>query len=108
MSSQGYWIDSANRKEHSSNFHELTNVIQQGETVVLSGEKKLVNSPSGWSMVVSVEIRLNLKTMTGEHIQVDDGSWHDSDAEKSRTHYNWLDGECRYEYNGLNWRNPSN
>ena len=59
-------------------------------------------------MVVSVEIKLNLKTMTGEHIQVDDGSWHDSDAEKSSTHYNWLDGECRYEYNGLNWRNSSN
>ena len=108
ISSQGYWIDLANRKAHSSNFHELTNVIQQGETVVLSGEKKLVNSPSGWSMVVSVEIKLNLKTMTGEHIQVDDGSWHDSDAEKSSTHYNWLDGECRYEYNGLNWRNSSN
>ena len=98
--SQDYWIDLANRKAHSSNFHELTNVIQKGDMLILSGEKKHVNRASGKRMVVAVEIKLNLKTMTGEHIQVDDGSWLDSDMEKSRTHYNWLDGECRYEYNG--------
>ena len=102
-SSQDYWIDLANRKAHSSNFHQLDNVIQKGDTLILSGEKKLVSS-IGKTMVVAVEIKLNLKTMTGEESQVDDGSWLDSDMEKSRTHYNWLDGECRYEYNGLNFR----
>ena len=107
MSSQDYWIDLANRKAHSSNFHQLDNVIQKGETLTLGGEKKLVNSTSGKEVVIAVEIKLNLKTMTGEQSQVDDGSWLDSDMEKTRTHYYSLDGECRYEYNGLNFRKSS-
>ena len=105
-SSQDYWIDLANRKAHSSNFHQLDNVIQKGDTLILSGEKKLVSS-IGKTMVVAVEIKLNLKTMTGEESQVDDGSWLDSDMDTSRTHYYSLDGECRYEYNGLNLRKLS-
>ena len=106
-SSQDYWIDLANRKAHSSNFHELTNVIQQGDTIVLSGEKKPLDPTSERTMLVTVEIKLNLKTMTGEHIQVDNLGWLDTDMGKSRTHYNWLDGECRYEYTGLNFRKSS-
>ena len=106
-SSQDYWIDLANRKAHSSNFHQLDNVIQKGETLILNGEEKLVNSTSGKTMVVTVEIKLNLKTMTGEESQVDDGSWLNSDMDTSRTHYYSLDGECRYEYNGLNFRKLS-
>ena len=105
-SSQDYWIDLANRKAHSSNFHELTNVMQKGDMIVLSGRKP-VDSISGTTMVIAVEIKLNLKTMTGEHIQVDNLSWLDTDMGKSRTHYNWLDGECRYEYTGLNFRKSS-
>ena len=94
---------------HSSNFHELANVIRQHDTIVLSGEKKFVNfcSAAGRTMVVAVEIKLNPKTMTGEQSRVDDGSWLDSDMEKSRTHYYSLDGECRYEYNGFNFRSLS-
>ena len=108
-SSQDYWIDLANRMAHSSNFHELANVIRQHDTIVLSGEKKFVNfcSAAGKTMVVAVEIKLNPKTMTGEQSRVDDGSWLDSDMEKSHTHYYSLDGECRYEYNGFNFRRLS-
>ena len=106
MSSQDYWIDLANRKAHSSNFHELANVMHQGDMIVLSGRKS-VDSISGTTMVIAVEIKLNLKTMTGEESQVDNLSWLDSDMENSRTHYYSLDGECRYKYNGLNFRKSS-
>ena len=98
-SSEDYWIDLTSRKAHSSNFHDLDGVIQQGDTIVLSGENKIDN-PIGDTLVETIEIKLNLKTMTGEVVSVSIEDWNDPDMDLTRTQYYSLDGECRYEYNG--------
>lgn len=105
-SSQDYWIDLVSLKAHSSNFHDLDNVIQQGDTIVLRGENKIDN-PIGNTLVETIEIKLNLRKMAGEVSLVTTENWNDPDVDSTRYHYYSLDGECRYEYNGLNWRSFS-